>query len=120
MSRSPTSRPSLPASVERALGRFRSLLVARFGPRLLELTLFGSRARGDAHEDSDADVLVVVEGLAESERHEVMDLAYDADSMDRDAWIGLSPLPYSEAQVRDLRARERLLLRDIERDGVPV
>lgn len=66
------------------------------------------------------DVLVVVEGLSESERVEVMDLAYDADSMDREAWIGLSPLAYSEVQVRDLRARERLLFRDIERDGVPV
>jgi predicted nucleotidyltransferase len=86
----------------------------------MELTLFGSRARGDAHEDSDVDVLVVVRGLTGSERVEVMDLAYAADSMDREAWVGLSPLAYSDLEVRDRRASERLLFRDIEREGVPV
>jgi hypothetical protein len=49
-----------------------------------------------------------------------MDLAYDADAADREAWVGLSPLPYSEVQAAELRSRERLLFRDIDREGVPV
>jgi len=101
-----------------ALDRFKQALTARFGARLRELTLFGSYARGEAHEDSDVDVLVVIDGLTEDERREVMDLAYDADSADREAWVGLSPLPYSEVQVSDLRQRQRLLLRDIDQQGV--
>jgi uncharacterized protein len=108
----------LPLAVTAALDRFKQALTVRFGARLREFTLFGSYARGDAHEDSDVDVLVIVEDLTEDERRDVMDLAYDADAADREAWVGLSPLPYSEVQVADLRARERLLLRDIDREGV--
>jgi predicted nucleotidyltransferase len=111
-------RPSLPAAVAAALQRFRDALVRRFGARLREITLFGSHARGEAHEESDVDVLVVIEGLTEDERREVMDLAYDADAADREAWVGLSPLPYSEVQAADMRSRERLLFRDIDREGV--
>jgi predicted nucleotidyltransferase len=107
----------LPLAVTAALDRFKRALTLRFGARLRELMLFGSYARGEAHEDSDVDVLVVIEGLTEDERRDVMDLAYDADAADREAWVGLSPLPYSEIQVADLRARERLLLRDIDQQG---
>jgi uncharacterized protein len=114
------SRVSLPPAVEAALDRFRVSLQARFGDRLREIVLFGSQARGDAHEESDVDVLVVVDGLTERERVEVMDLAYDADAADRDAWVGLSPLPYSTAQAQELRGREKLLFRDIDREGVRV
>ena len=80
--------------------------------------LFGSHARGEAHEDSDVDVLVVVDGLTESERRLAIDLAIDADAADRAAWVGLSPIPYSTQQARDLRSREKLLLREIDRDGI--
>ena len=37
----------------------------RLGIRVAKIILFGSRARGDAREDSDYDVLVVVEGKLE-------------------------------------------------------
>ena len=48
-----------PPIVLRALQRFRQWLEERFGGRLREFVVFGSRARGDAKEDSDIDVLVV-------------------------------------------------------------
>jgi predicted nucleotidyltransferase len=110
--------PPLPLAVVAALGRFKEALERRFGARLREVTLFGSYARGEAHEESDVDVLVVVQGLTEDERREVMELAYDADAADREAWVGISPLPYSDVQAADMRSRERLLFRDIARDGV--
>jgi hypothetical protein len=96
------------------------LLEERFGSRLRELVLFGSHATGEAHEDSDVDILVVIEGLTPAERGEVMDLAVWADAADREHWVGLAPLPYSELEVAEHRARERRLFRDIERVGVRV
>jgi predicted nucleotidyltransferase len=111
---------SLPSAVSAALERFERALRGRFGGRLRELTLFGSYARGEAHEESDVDVLVVIEGLTESERRDVFDLAHDADAADRERWTGLCPLPYSTAQAAELRSRERLLFRDIDREGVPL
>lgn len=109
---------NLPPAVRAALDRYRTLLRARFGERLRELVLFGSHARGEAHEESDVDVLVVVEGLTETERREAIDLAIDADAADREAWVGLSPIPYSTEQAADLRSREKRLLREIDREGI--
>jgi uncharacterized protein len=40
------------------LVRFRSALEALYGDRIERVVLFGSRARGDAHPESDYDVAV--------------------------------------------------------------
>ncbi len=103
--------------VAAALGAFRSALRDRFAGRLREVVVFGSQARGTPHEESDVDVLVVVDGLTEGERREVFDLAYDVD-VAAPEWVGLSPLAYSTEQATDLRSRERLLFRDIAREGI--
>lgn len=39
----------------KALEELRTWLEGRFGPRLREVVLFGSRARGEGNEDSDLD-----------------------------------------------------------------
>jgi len=44
------------------LDELRDALAAHYGERLAKLVLFGSQARGDAAEDSDIDVLVVLTG----------------------------------------------------------
>lgn len=93
------------------------MLQERFGIRFREFVLFGSRARGQADEDSDTDLLVVVDGLTEDERREVFDLAWQAGAQGED-YVCLAPLPYATAQVAELRSRERLLMREIARDGV--
>ena len=43
------------------LARLKKELQALYGARLKQALLYGSRARGDFHEDSDYDVLVVLE-----------------------------------------------------------
>lgn len=105
-------------AVRVSLARFRALLEARFGVRLREVVLFGSCARGDAHEESDVDVLVVIDDLTVEERRVVVELSYDIDSSG--PWLGLSPLAYSTSQAAELRARERRLFLDIDREGIRV
>jgi predicted nucleotidyltransferase len=88
---------------------------ARFGPRLREIVLFGSRARGDAHEDSDIDVCVVVDGLTWQEARDVD--AVTADVLERHDVL-VSPLVLSSERMDLLRSRERLIAAEIARDGV--
>ncbi len=110
---------TLPAPIAEALARFRTALRERFGDRLRELVLFGSQARGEATEESDVDLLVVVDGLTEAERREVLDLGWAAGAAG-DEYVCLSPLPYSCDQIAELRRRERRLPREIAKDGIPV
>ena len=52
--------------VKQILAELRRGLEAVYGDRLVQLVLYGSRARGDARPDSDIDVLLVLKGPVES------------------------------------------------------
>lgn len=108
----------IPIPVKSAVVRFRERASARFGARLREVVLFGSYARGEAHEESDVDVLVVVDGLTEHERLELFRLASEVDSASEGGWVGLSVVAHSTAQATDMRARRRVLYSRIDREGV--
>jgi predicted nucleotidyltransferase len=99
-----------PLEVE-VLGAFRERLRARFGERLAALTLFGSRARGEGHAESDLDVLVLVRDLVPAERRAILDVAYD---LELDTRLVLAPI------VRDPRSFrfDSALGAEIARDGV--
>ncbi len=103
------------ATEEAALADLGAWLRERFGARLGELAVFGSRARGDSREDSDVDVLVTVDALSSAEAREVAQLA--GDLLTRHGVL-LSPFIVSRARMAELRQRERLIAREIDRDAV--
>jgi predicted nucleotidyltransferase len=107
----------LPAAITSVTTRFRDALRGRFGARLRECVVYGSWARGEAGEESDLDLFVVVDGLTEDEHREVLSLAYDVDALD-DEPFGLSPLVHSTEQAAELRQRGRRLFADIAREGI--
>ena len=90
-------------------------VVRQFQPE--RVVLFGSYARGGAGEDSDVDVLVVIDALTDREELEVVDLA-SAIKRGCEDWVGLAPLPLSTSRARELRAQGRMLWRDIAAEGV--
>ena len=98
-----------------ALDEFSSWIRSRFGDRLRELRLFGSRARGEGHEDSDLDVLVVIDGLESKEAREIAHRSGDALT-EHD--VLLAPLALSTERWETLRRRGRRLVREIDRDGI--
>jgi len=96
-------------AVERELKRIVARLRALDPERVI---LFGSFARGDFHEDSDIDLVVV---LNTDERFldrigralEVIDVA------GFDVW----PIVYTPAEINQMRARGSVFWAEIERDG---
>jgi len=92
--------------------------VQRALPGVERLILFGSRARGQAREDSDYDVAVVLRDLSDRRqvRRILSDLAYDhiLDGF----FIRPSPLPPDYLDPRGRRPTE--LAEDIIRDGVEI
>ncbi len=106
---------TLRAAERLALDRLVSWLRSRFAARVRELTLFGSRARGEGHEDSDVDVLIAVDDVTDAEAREV---AYFCGDLLTDHDVIVSPLVLATARLAELRRRERLIDREIDRDGV--
>lgn len=105
----------LGATERLVLREFAAWLRQRFGARLVELRLFGSRARGEGDEDSDLDVLAVVDGLTTAERQEVFDRIGDALT-EHDVLLG--GMTISAAHWQDMHARELRIVDEIDRDGV--
>lgn len=104
----------LPPHLRPVLRRLEAELRQLFGDRLSEVRLFGSYARGEATEDSDVDVLVLIDGLALGE---VANVADAATRVGLAMGVSLSSLPMASARFTELRAAGRGLAREIERDG---
>lgn len=98
-----------------AVGRFAEELRRRFGDGVLDVRLFGSFARGEAYEESDVDVAVVLERADRRTRGEVIDIATD---IGLPLELNLSPTIFDRETYERWRRQERPLVMDIERDGV--
>jgi len=76
-----------------ALGEFQNQLIKKFGSDLVMIKLFGSKARGDFHQESDIDVLVVIRKLTKNDKGWIISLAYKLLLKYN---INISPRIYSE------------------------
>ena len=107
----------VPAAVAQALSEYARELRRCHGGALVELRLFGSFARGEADEDSDVDVAVVLENADWHTRGGVIDLATDV-GLPLD--LRISPTVFDRETWERWRREERRLVMDIEREGVPL
>jgi predicted nucleotidyltransferase len=108
---------TVPAFLRAPLEAFATRLRARFGGRLRELRLFGSYARGEAHEDSDIDVLVLIDDLTDAEWGTVFD---DLTPVLIETGLPIAPLVMSTQRLESLRQAERLLAHDLDQEGIPL
>lgn len=107
---------AVPASLVReVVARFARELRGRYGPEVVDVRLFGSFARGAAHEESDVDVAVVLEQADWNTRRDVIDLATDV-GLPHD--LRLSPTVFDRETYERWRAQERPLVQDVEREGI--
>jgi uncharacterized protein len=108
---------ALPPSIHAAVSAFAAAVRARYGARVRALTVFGSHARGEATPESDVDVAIVIDDMTSSEGREV---AYLAGDILTEHGVLISAFAISTARMDELRARDRLIARDIAREGIPV
>ncbi len=95
----------------------KSTLLQLYGDRLAKLILYGSRARGDFHTDSDWDFLVV---LRDEEIKPGEEVRYIGDEMARlnlllHTWISHHPTTLKRFQEAD-----SLFYQNVRREGVEI
>ena len=100
------------------LKRFRAALDEMYGDRLERVVLFGSKARGDAGEDSDYDIAVFLKDLKEGDldtRWRELDRLADLRSaILSDTEVFIDAKPYPAGAYRN----QTSLMGEIRREGV--
>jgi len=107
--------PDLKPNELEALRKLKEALARDF--RLVELRLFGSKARGDSDPESDIDVLIVLEVLNRGIRRQVSALCCDSSI---DHHVVISPVLYSLAEFTSGHTRITPFYQNVEREGVSV
>jgi predicted nucleotidyltransferase len=106
---------NLSDSEEKALRAYTDMLEGRFGARLLEVLLFGSKARNEARTDSDLDVAVILQQPTAQDLSEVRGLAFDI-------WLAygilLSVRAMSQQGWEKLGSLRSMFYRNVRRDGI--
>ena len=100
---------------EGALRAYTRTLESRFGSRLVEVLLFGSKARNEARADSDLDVAVILRQPSSEDLSEARGLAFDI-------WLSygvlLSVRAMSQQGWEKLGSLQSLFYRNVKRDGI--
>src|SRR5712692_6508832 len=105
--------PAVPGTDDEILRRFRAAVDELYGDRIERVVLFGSRARGDAHEASDYDIAVFLKDLTDRWRefHRLADLRTDILA---ETGMFTEARPFRAGAYRDRTP----IMREIRREGV--
>ena len=93
--------------------RFRAALTRLYGDRIERVVLYGSRARGDAREDSDYDVAVFLHDLTDR-RDELRRMIPAIVEIMDDTGAVIHAMPHRAGSY----AERKSLMREIRSDGV--
>jgi len=107
----------LSAREKSILKQFKTSLKQTLGGRLVELKLFGSKARGDDRSDSDIDVLVIVTTDDWRMCDTVYNVATDL-SLETDLYISAKVI--SKNRFDQLRRDGTPFLRNVSKDAISV
>jgi len=102
--------------LQNILAELRRRFETLYGPRLIQMVLYGSQARGDAEPGSDIDVLVVLTGDVDPCR-EIDRTLEDVVALSLENDVVISCVFMGEHRFRH---RNGPLLRNIRREGVPI
>ena len=110
---------SLSDTERRALERIVRVLSEAFGDRLRSVWLYGSRARGESlREDSDVDLLLVVEAADWDDEKRVFELVFRAAEEEGADPMFFSPRVYTPQRLAQRREIRSFFIQEVDRDKV--
>jgi predicted nucleotidyltransferase len=100
-----------------AIEAFMQRLLAACGQDVIDVRLFGSKARGQARPDSDLDLLVLVDRSDYALKHDILWLAAEI-SLAYDVLLSPRVIPY--AAWHEMAQGETLFYRTVHAESIPL
>jgi len=100
---------------ERALKELREELFAKY--RIIDIRLYGSKARGEGREDSDLDIMIEIPEYDQAMVAEIDDIIYRIN-LEHDVFI--SALLFGKDELEEGPMSEAPIYKVIQREGVPL
>ncbi len=98
-----------------AVEEFKEKLLAALPDQVRDIILFGSKARGDGHPESDIDLLVVLENPTKEQTDRVGDIMFDILF---DRGVELSAITFSREEAMQKRELGTPLMRNVAEEGI--
>jgi predicted nucleotidyltransferase len=105
-------------SERRTIERFASHLKDELGDNLHALWLYGSRARGEAHADSDVDLLVIADGGRDRYRRIAGDLSEAAAIAEGESPFSFSVHTHDVEWLLGRRKIDSFFIQEVDRDKI--
>ena len=99
------------------IDRYRRALKYRFPEAVSEIVLFGSRARGEGHPDSDLDLLIVLKTRDPRLKREVLDLAWET-MFSHNFKVFISPIVFFKKDYDRYQSWNSSFLKNVSRYAV--
>ena len=99
------------------LDEYRQALIEQRPGVVVRMLVYGSKARGDAHEDSDIDVLLVLKDEADQLKRPLRHIGYDLAAT---SYAVPSIMAYTQAEWDRLKTLRSAYREAVEREGVDV
>ena len=99
------------------LDKYRKAIGKLYPGAVLRMVIYGSKTHGDAHEDSDIDMLIIVKNESNSLKRPLRRVGYDLAAT---SWAVPSIMAYTQAEWDRLETLRSTYREAVERDGVSV
>ena len=100
---------------EKAIKALENALSKKFG--LLDLRLFGSKARGEAHSESDIDVMIEIADSNSEIEAQIYEVIFKIN-LQNDSFI--SAVIFSRKELQEGPLAESPLYKIVQKEGVPI
>jgi predicted nucleotidyltransferase len=100
---------------EKAVREFSAALRSAYGETIKQILLFGSKARGDFHKESDIDIFILVDKADSALRRKTASLTTKILLQHS---VLLSPKIVEESHFSFLKQLETAFAKNIEKDGI--
>lgn len=102
---------------QEALKQFIEKVKTKYNHQIEKIILFGSYARGEAKEESDIDVLIIINKENHKARSEIIGLAFD---ILLETWEYISPKVISKKDYKRLIKMQSSFIENISNEGIIV